>query len=250
MKSISMIGFALFVSACATAIQPSAPTATISPPSLPAGIDVDDLSPGVAWVYEADGWAEEAEAVYAEATEFIEQEAANRPPKSWAVVLDLDETVINNVQYQIDREAIGESYTSESWYDWTQLEAATLVPGVADFLAAVNEAGGHVAFVTNRADTEQLATENNLAALGLKRGEDFRVLLTRARPDGLSAKDARYDVVPAMLVAQGYADVEVIAYLGDNVGDKPASPGPWTFFCIDQGAMYGEPCAAVPGPGR
>ncbi|WP_158548428.1 HAD family acid phosphatase [Parvularcula marina] len=209
-----------------------------------------ELKPETAWVAANEGWAEEAEAVYAGATSYVLEAAAGLPPKGWAVVLDLDETVINNVAYQIAREELGEGYTPESWYEWTQEEAATLVPGVASFLEAVNDAGGHVAFVTNRSDKEQLATENNLAALGLKRGEDFRVLMTRARPDGVSAKDARYDLVPPLLAVQGYPGVEIIAYLGDNKGDKPASPGDWAFFCIDQGAMYGDPCAAVPGPGR
>lgn len=233
-RSLFAIAPILLAAACATA--PVAPSV--------------EFSPGTAWVMEGSGWAQEAEAVYAEATAYIEAEAAKRPAKSWAVVLDLDETVMNNVQYQIEREVIGESYTSESWYAWTQRKEATLVPGVEAFMNAVNAAGGHVAFVTNRSDSEQLATEENLAALGMTRHDDFRVLLTRARPDGVSKKDARYDIVPAMLAAQGYPDVEVIAYLGDNVGDKPESPGGWEFFCIDQGAMYGEPCAAVPGPGR
>lgn len=223
----------LLAAACATA--------PIAPPV--------EFTPGTAWVMEGAGWADEAEAVYAEATAYIETEAAKRPAKSWAVVLDLDETVMNNVQYQVERETIGEGYTSESWYAWTQRKEATLVPGVEAFLDAVNTAGGHVAFVTNRSDSEQLATEENLADLGMTRHDDFRVLLTRARPDGVSKKDARYDIVPAMLAAQGYPDVEVIAYLGDNVGDKPETPGDWKFFCIDQGAMYGEPCAVVPGPG-
>lgn len=209
-----------------------------------------ELLPGTAWVNEGAGWAEEAKAVYAEATAYIEAEAANRAPGSWAVVLDLDETVMNNVQYQVERELMGESYTSESWYAWTRRREATLVPGVEDFLNAVNTAGGHVAFVTNRSDSEQLVTEENLAALGLTRHDDFRVLMTRARPHGVSAKDARYELVPPLLAAQGYPDVEVIAYLGDNVGDKPTTTGGWEFFCIDQGAMYGDPCATVPGPGR
>ena len=157
---------------------------------------------------------------------------------------------MNNVEYQIRRERLGEGYTPESWHEWTQEESATLVPGAAQFLDGVNQAGGHVAFVTNRSDRSQLATESNLAKLGLLRSEDFRVLLTRAQPKGAGEKDARYEIVPAMLAAQGYPDVEIIAYLGDNKGDKPATPGSWTFFCIDQGAMYGEPCAVVPGPGR
>ncbi len=233
MMKYSSLAFVVLAAACTT-----------SPP--PSQVE---FTPGTAWVMEGAGWAEEAEAVYTEATEYILAEAAQRPAKSWAVVLDLDETVMNNVQYQVERETIGESYTSESWYDWTQRKEATLVPGVEAFLNAVNEAGGFVAFVTNRSDSEQLATEENLAALGLTRHDDFRILLTRARPDGANKKDARYDIVPGMLAAQGYENVEVIAYLGDNVGDKPETPGEWTFFCIDQGAMYGEACAAVPGPG-
>ena len=54
---------------------------------------------------------------------------------------------------------------------------------------AVNQAGGHVAFVTNRQDREQLATENNLAALGIVsvvfvlgmiRGEEVREMFLTA----------------------------------------------------------------------
>ena len=233
MKKV-ILGLSFLITACST---------------VPVSTDVQ-LLPGTAWVHEGVGWAEEAEAVYTEATAFIEAEAADRATGSWAVVLDLDETVMNNVRYQVEREMLGESYSSESWYAWTQRKEATLVPGVEDFLNAVNSAGGHVAFVTNRSDSEQLATEENLATLGLTRHDDFRILMTRARPNGESAKDARYDLVPPLLAAQGYPDVEVIAYLGDNVGDKPATDGDWEFFCIDQGAMYGEPCAAIPGPGR
>ena len=236
LSSLTAIAAALTLAACAT--------------TTPSPEPAVELKPGTAWVAAGEGWAEEAEAVYAEATAYVLEEAATRPAKSWAVALDLDETVINNIAYQISREELGEEYTPESWHAWTQEEAATLVPGVAEFLAQVNAAGGHVAFVTNRSDREQLATENNLAALGLVRGEDFRVLLTRARPDGESAKDARYELVPYMLAAQGYPGTEIIAYVGDNTGDKPAEAGAWQFFCIDQGAMYGSPCARVPGPGR
>ena len=234
---LSFLAAGLTLAACATTTPPTTEPAV-------------ELKPGTAWVAAGEGWAEEAEAVYADASAHVLREAASRPAKSWVVVLDLDETVINNVAYQVSREELGESYTPESWYAWTQQEAATLVPGVAAFLDRVNAAGGHVAFVTNRSDREQLATENNLAALGLVRGEDFRVLLTRARPDGESAKDARYRLVPQMLAVQGYPGTEIIAYVGDNIGDKPAEPGAWQFFCIDQGEMYGSPCAAVPGPGR
>lgn len=208
------------------------------------------LSAGVSWVVEGTGWAEEAEAAYAEATNYVQKFAADNPDQAWAVVLDIDETVLNNVEYQVSRETLGEGFTPESWHAWTQEARATLVPGADKFIEAVNAGGGRVALVTNRSDTEQLATEINLAEVGLVRGVDFQVLLTRAWPTAPGEKDGRFELVPAMLAAQGHPGVEVVAYVGDNVGDKPATTGDWTFFCIDQGAMYGKPCAKVPGPGN
>lgn len=211
------------------------------------------LSAGTEWVAHSTGpqsWAAEAQDTYAQALAYVDTVAASRPPETWAVVMDLDETVLDNVGYQIGRERAGEGYSPESWFSWTQQRDATLVPGAKEFILAVGAAGGFVAFVTNRSDREQLATERNLASLGLERGRDFRVLLAKATPKGVSDKTPRFDLVPAMLAVQGYPGVEIVAFIGDNVGDKPAELGAAGFFCVDQGAMYGKPCAGVPGPGR
>lgn len=212
--------------------------------------ETSSLKPSTEWVAHAPDWRQEALDVYEEASEYVKIQSEKNPALSWAVILDLDETVMNNVAYQVARDKAGLGYTSESWYEWTQKKQASLVPGAAEFIAVVNQLGGHVAFVTNRRDPEQLATEENLAALGLWRSEDFRVLLTKASPNGRSDKTSRFNLVPEILAAQGYPNVEVIAFIGDNIGDKPETAKGWKFFCIDQGAMYGEPCAAVPGPGR
>lgn len=240
MRPLPRLTAALFAGLALAACQtPAAP-----PPSTV------ELSEGVAWVATDPGWAEEAREVYAEATAYVEDVAARRPAGTWAVALDLDETVLNNVQYQVGLEQTGGTFTAESWHRWTEKREATLVPGAKDFVERVNALGGHVAFVTNRADSEQLWTEENLADLGLTRHDDFRVLQTRAYPEGSSNKTPRFDLIPALLAAQGYPGVEVVAYIGDNVGDQPDTLGEARFFCIDQGAMYGDPCAAVPGPGR
>ena len=234
-QPLSGLFAALALTACAS--QPAAA------PSTTAG-----LSPGVEWVANDPEWAEKAQAVYEIAGDYVEDIAAERPAQTWAVALDLDETVLNNVEYQIRIEQAGQTYSAETWHDWTAEKSATLVPGAKPFIERVNALGGHVTFVTNRADTEQLWTEENLAALGLERSEDFRVLLTRARPAGASNKTPRFDVIPAMLAAQGYPGVEIVAYIGDNTGDKPDTLEDAKFFCIDQGAMYGEPCAKGPYP--
>ncbi len=209
---------------------------------------VAPLKPGTEWVASSPQWANEATAVFQLAEDYLAAAAPGQ--QSWAVVMDLDETVLNNVQFQVTLERSGESYSPESWYDWTQQASATAVPGSKSLIDTVNRLGGHVAFVTNRKDFEQLATENNLADLGIKRSRDFRVLLTRASPHGPNSKQGRFELVKAMLDAQGYPEVKILAYFGDNVGDQPEQPGEFRFFCIDQGAMYGEPCAEIPGPGQ
>jgi len=210
--------------------------------------DVGQLKPGTEWVANSPGWEKEARETFSAATEFIVEASKKRDKNSWAVILDLDETVLNNVEYQVDLDLAGLEYTEPSWFEWTQKEAATLVPGAKDFIDTVNRSGGRVAFVTNRFETEQLATENNLNALGIQRFHDFQVLLTRS-PAASSSKDRRFELVGQILSVQGFGDVEVVAYVGDGKGDKPTEAGASQFFCVDQGAMYGDPCAKVPGPG-
>ncbi|MEO0439033.1 MAG: HAD family acid phosphatase [Pseudomonadota bacterium] len=212
----------------------------------------NSLSPGTAWVAQSPEWIQEADQVYMEAHDYLERAHVSYAGGHWYVVLDVDETILNNVAYQIERDLRGESFSASSWYAWTQKEAATAVPGSLAFLKAVADLGGKVALVTNRRDVEQLATENNLAALGLIRGRDFQVLLTRGAGSS-SNKDNRFGIVPQLLEVQGYEDARALAYLGDGKGDKPsdrATDSTWQFFCIDQGAMYGDFCAEVPRTGR
>ena len=231
--AVSIISAGLLTSACV---------------AVPA-IETGQLKASTDWVANSPEWRAEAEKVFANAERYISAIEQDRDDGTWGVILDLDETVLNNVTYQVERDLSETSYSPETWYAWTQREEATLVPGAASFIEFVNARGGLVAFVTNRRDTEQLATERNLDALGLKRNEDFQVFLTRALPNAPRDKDARFDLVPLMLATQGYPDVEIVAYLGDNKGDKPSTAGNWEFFCIDQGAMYGEYCAETPGSG-
>ena len=67
-------------------------------------------------------------------TTSVELAARGRQPGSWAVVLDADETVISNVQYQIERARAGLTFTPESWHAWIGRREATPIPGAAAFL--------------------------------------------------------------------------------------------------------------------
>jgi acid phosphatase len=64
-----------------------------------------------------------------------------------AVILDVDETVVSNVDFQLSFERPFENWKLEAW---TAATPATPVPGVAAFVAAARAAGAEVFFVTNR----------------------------------------------------------------------------------------------------
>nr|WP_278343821.1 HAD family acid phosphatase [Alteromonas macleodii] len=83
------------------------------------------------------------------------------------VVMDVDETVLDNSTYQKERESVGLGYSSKSWADWVKREEATLVPGVAAFIDEVVARNGKVALITNRDKTLDSHTWNNLLAQGL-----------------------------------------------------------------------------------
>ena len=117
---------ALALTACTTAPDAAGPAASQAEAPLSAGVD---------WVANSPEWAEKTQEVYALAQDYVEEVAASRQAKTWAVVLDIDETVLNNVEYQIRREEIGEGFTPESWHEWTSEKSATLVPGAKDFIA-------------------------------------------------------------------------------------------------------------------
>jgi predicted secreted acid phosphatase len=51
-------------------------------------------------------------------------------------VLDADETVINNVTYQLERAQQGLPYSSESWAAWVRRREASPIPGAAAFWRA------------------------------------------------------------------------------------------------------------------
>jgi acid phosphatase len=70
--------------------------------------------------------------------------AENLPP---AVILDVDETVVSNIDFQISFER---PFTNRKLYDFYREHAAKPVPGVIEYIAAARHSGVDVFFVTNR----------------------------------------------------------------------------------------------------
>ena len=154
--------------------------------------------------------------VYRQATERVEREAAVRPAGTWAVVLDADETVLDNSPYEVERAEAGRPFTPASWRRWTQRRAAQPLPGAAAFLARVHALGGTIAIVTNRAESACPDTEANFRADGLP----FDVML--CQPAGSSGdKNPRFAAVADGTTPAGLPPLAIVAFLGDNILDFP-----------------------------
>ena len=89
--------------------------------------------------------------------------AAGLPP---AVVLDIDETVLDNSPYQARLVKSGGQYDEASWAAWCKEERARAMPGALAFTRYAAEHGIAVIYLSNRAQDLDTATLANLRKLG------------------------------------------------------------------------------------
>jgi 5'-nucleotidase (lipoprotein e(P4) family) len=131
---------------------------------------------------------------------------------TWAVILDADETVLDNSRYQQERALVDSGYTEASWLRWTARREATALPGAPAFIRDVQTRGGRVAIVTNRTTAECDDTRANLRAVGV----EADVVLCKAET---SDKNPRFAQVASG--TSGLPPLEVLMWIGDNIQDFP-----------------------------
>lgn len=141
--------------------------------------------------------------------------ARGQAPGSWAVILDADETVLDNSMYQVRITQRGERFASDTWNAWVREARATALPGSMEFVQLARQLGGRVAIVTNRDDVVCPETRQNLRTLG------FVVDVVLCKPEGLSDKGPRFQAVAQGTAAPGLPALRVLMYVGDNIQDFP-----------------------------
>lgn len=129
-----------------------------------------------------------------------------------AVVLDVDETVLDNSAYEARLIHNDESYGTETWNAWVRERQAKPVPGALDFtrMAAMN--GVQVIYLTNRDYAVEEATRGNLVQYGFPVDHDEDVIYTQnEQPEWTGEKASRRTAI-----AQQY---RILLLIGDNFGD-------------------------------
>ena len=131
----------------------------------------------------------------------------NKPP---AIILDIDETVLNNIPFQARSIINGQSYPI-GWLEWMLEESSDAVAGVSDFLEYAQSKSIKIFYVTNRIAVAEDATRNNIKKLGLPLDTDRDVLLMKDENGWTSDKVSR-----RKLVAK---DFRILLLIGDQLGD-------------------------------
>ncbi len=128
-----------------------------------------------------------------------------------AIVVDLDETIIDNSDYEAWLIGKDFGYSSSTWNPWIQAGIAPALPGAVEFLNYVADQGVHVYYISNRKvlddNSGYIGTKANLMALGLPFADEEHLLLRT----GSSNKTERRTYVEDQH--------HVILYMGDNLND-------------------------------
>jgi 5'-nucleotidase (lipoprotein e(P4) family) len=139
-----------------------------------------------------------------------------------AVILDLDETVLDNSVYQARLIRDRSEYDTRTWGEWVLAAEAEAVPGAREFIAAARRLGHTVFYVSNRdckapegtaADPcpAKTATMRNLVKLGIEAGPDPGRMLLRGERAEWAQKSARR--------AHIAASYRIVAMVGDDLND-------------------------------
>jgi 5'-nucleotidase (lipoprotein e(P4) family) len=194
--------------------------------------------------------------VYRMATEAVRK--SHPTSGTWGVILDVDETTLDNSQYQLERGIYGLSYDDASWANWVNRAEAGTVPGVKEFLDSVRALRGRIVFITDRyteyvaVDGGKLdllkATRENLERNHLLQSGDLLCLKTNAN-DGKPARRKSAKEGSGVCSWNGMP-VQFIAFVGDQMTDFPQPGESFTgagtdkefgtaFFLLPQ-PMYGR----------
>ena len=161
--------------------------------------------------------------------------------KPLAVILDLDETVLDNSGYQAFLYENNTSYNSTTWSLWAEFQsinkkAGAPVEGSVEFLLQMEEMGITPLYVSNRGEAQKEATIKTLKNLGLNMTDIESRVLLRQKGEALEEQeeevlervDLGADTVRKITEGEGGKEgrrrllrrkYDVLAYFGDVYGD-------------------------------
>ena len=230
-RQSTLLACALALAACKPASFTAPAPGEIPPPKPVAAnpaMPNDNLN-AVLWMQDSAEYGAVCETIYRAATAQLDAALADTgrdalvpaerdkpvtglPP---AVVMDVDETVLDNSPYQARLIAGGKEFESASWDAWVAEKRAQPLPGVVEFAQAATARGITVLYVSNRREHLQAATIANLRAVGLPVKDDSVFLGLGTVVPGCTQQGTEKDC-RRRLAGREY---RVLMQFGDQLGD-------------------------------
>ncbi len=199
MHRIQLAVVSLVLFACATQSASVTPTPTpVTPPAPQSTQTAPPCNPGhslvnaVLWVSRSAEYRAAALSTYSAARRSLDaaladptwigapEDSASDPVQPPAVILDLDETSFDNVEYESRAIRAGTTYDKTLWRAWVDEGGAKAVPGAAEFLAYAKSRGVTPFYITNRDwPQEEAGTRANVERLGFPLDPNVDTLLLR-----------------------------------------------------------------------
>lgn len=215
-------------------------TTTTPPPAAPARVAVETgagqpcnpahaLVNAVLWVHSSAEFRAASMQTYAAARRALDEALADKtrvgateetsdgPDQPPAIIVDADETVLDNTPYEARAIRAGTTYDKTLWKAWTAEGAAPAMPGATEFLRYAQSRGVTVFYVTNRDEDERPGTRANLERLGFPLRADMETLLLRTSSSDKSPR--RREVAKTF---------RILLLVGDDLNDFASMrEAPW-----------------------
>jgi len=162
-----------------------------------------------------------------------------------AIIIDLDETVLDNRPFQMRLIREGLDFDEEMWNEWVRESRAKAIPGSVEFLLYAHQRDVAIFYLTNRAHSVEKATRTNLAALGAPLDPEIDTVLTKN-------EEANWGSDKESRLARVAASYRVLLILGDHLRDfvsvEGSSRDERRKITFDHAAMWGEKWFMLPNP--
>ena len=156
--------------------------------------------------------AAEVDALYQQgynvATNKLKELLKQPTDKPYSIVLDIDETVLSNIPFQVKMVKDGTAFNPKLWDEWVQKAEATPVAGAKEFLQFADKNKVQIYYISDRIDAQVDATIKNLEAQGLPvQGRDHLMF----KKEGDKSKEGRRQEV--------IKHTNLVMLFGDNLVD-------------------------------
>jgi 5'-nucleotidase (lipoprotein e(P4) family) len=155
------------------------------------------------------------------------QKADDKKHRGLAVIVDIDESILDNSRFQGEVARRDAGYEPFLWNDWVKQVECKAVPGAVDFIKHAQDKNVTVFFITNRDVEVEQATRQNLVKVGIDlkepTGTDV-VLCKHEEVKGADELDVSEELkndpsdktLRRAYVAKNY---RILLMIGDDLGD-------------------------------